>query len=109
MQNEVTELLDALYDGTITVDDVATRFRERAWPRKQVAEPGSYLEMAAAELQDPEPYVPGSYDDVAAAYHRGRLSDADYTLLIEAIADSKRARAAGKEGTANGSESPEQV
>lgn len=109
MQNEVTELLDALYDGTMTVDDVARRFRERAWPRRQVAEPGSYLEMAAAELQDPEPYVPGSYDDVAAAYHQGRLSDADYTLLIEAIADSKRARTAGQEGTANGSESPEQV
>lgn len=96
MRNEITGLLDALYDGTMTVDEVARRFRERRWPRRQVAEPGSYLEMAAEELQDPQAYVPGSYDDVAAAYHRGRLSDADYTVLIEAIAESKRGSDGGK-------------
>lgn len=91
MKNEVTDLLDALYDGAMTVDEVARRFRERTWPRRQAATPNSFLEMAAAELQDPELYVSGSYDDVAAAYHRGRLSDADYAVLIEAIADSKAA------------------
>jgi len=96
MRNEVTDLLDALYDGTMTVDEVATRFRQRVWPRRQIAEPGSYLDMAAAEQQDPESYVAGSYDDVAAAYHRGRLSDDDYSILIEAIAESKRAADAGQ-------------
>jgi hypothetical protein len=109
MRNEVKDLLDALYDGTMTVDDVARRFRARAWPRRQVAEPGSYLEMAAAELQDPEPYIAGSYDDVAAAYHQGRLSDADYAVLIEAVADSKRASDAGNEGMDSGDEPPGQV
>lgn len=90
MSNEVTDLLDALYEGTMTVDEVAQRFRDRSWPQPLTPEPTSYLEMAMAEAQDPEPYVPGSYDDVAAAYHRGRLSDSDYEKLIEAIADSQR-------------------
>lgn len=91
MSNEVTDLLDALYEGTMTVDEVVRRFRERLWPRRITPEPTSYLEMAMAEAQDSEPYVPGSYHDVAAAYHRGRLSDSDYEKLIEAIAYSKRA------------------
>lgn len=95
MSNEVTDLLDALYEGTITVDEVARRFRERTWPRRQTLEPTSYIEIATAELQDPEPYIPGSYDDVATAYHRGRLSDSDYAILIQAIADSKRASDTG--------------
>lgn len=95
MSNEVTDLLDALYEGTITVNDVAQRFRERTWPRRQTPGPTGYIEMATAELQDPEPYIAGSYDDVAAAYHRGRLSDSDYAMLIEAIADSKRANDTG--------------
>ena len=95
MSNEVTDLLDALHEGAITVDEVAQRFRERTWPRRQTLEPSGYIEMATAELQDPEPYIPGSYDDVAAAYHRGRLSDSDYAILIEAIADSKRASDTG--------------
>jgi hypothetical protein len=47
--------------------------------------------MAGAEVQDPGNYVPGSYDDVAAAYYSGRLSDDQYTILVKAIADSKKA------------------
>lgn len=100
MRNEVTELLDALHEGAMSVDEVARRFRQRTWPRRLTSEPNSYLEMAAAEMQDPEPYVPGSYDDVAAAYHSGRLSDADYAVLVEAIADSKRADDARRTGSA---------
>jgi hypothetical protein len=90
MSNEVGELLNALHAGTMTIDQVAQRFRERNWPRRQRPEPTSYAEMAAEEAQDPDPYVPGSYDDVAAAYHSGRLSEAQYATLVQAIADSKR-------------------
>jgi hypothetical protein len=90
MGNDVTDLLDALHSGTMTLDEVARRFRERAWPRRERPEPTTYVEMAAEELLDPEPYVPGSYDDVAAAFHAGRLSETQYTKLIEAIAESKR-------------------
>ena len=90
MGNEVTEMLDALHNGTMTIDQVVQRFRERTWPRRQRPEPTTYADMAAEELQDPEPYVPGSYDDVAAAFHDGRLTEEQYTKLIEAIAESKR-------------------
>jgi hypothetical protein len=97
MRNEVTDLLEALNDGALTLEEVAQRFRERAWPRRRRARPTTYLELAAAELEDPDPYIPGSYDDVAAAYHRGQLSDDQYAVLIEAIAESKRAEdAAGR-------------
>jgi hypothetical protein len=47
--------------------------------------------MAKSEMQDPDPYVPGSSDDVAAAYHRGQLTDDQYAVLISAIAESKSA------------------
>jgi hypothetical protein len=91
VSNEVTELLNALRDGTMTLDEVAQRFRQRSWPRPQQPPPASYPEMAAAELSDPDLYVPGSYDDVAAAFHNGRLTEVEYTTLIEAIAESQRA------------------
>jgi hypothetical protein len=46
--------------------------------------------MAAAELEDPDPYIPGSYDDVVAAYDRGRLTDAQYETLVDVIAEARR-------------------
>jgi hypothetical protein len=91
MSNEVSDLLDALYRGDITLDEVARKFRERRWPRRRRPEPASYLELAARELEDPDPYIPGSYDDVAAAYHIGHLTDTQYDVLTDAIAESKRA------------------
>ncbi len=65
--------------------------------------------MAAAAQQDPEPYVPGSFDQVAAAYRRGELTRAQYRVLAEAVADSFRAeesrrpnRQSGEEGAGVG-------
>jgi hypothetical protein len=92
MDNDVIKLLDALHDGSMTIDEVAQKFRERSWPRRPQPRPGSYEELVRSEMQDPGHYIPGSYDDVAAAYHRGRLSDAQYTVLVSAIADSKTAQ-----------------
>lgn len=95
MANDVADLLNHLHDGTLTLEQVAQRFRERKWPRRQRPDPTSYLESAAAELQDPDPYLPGSFDDVAAAYHRGDLSGEQYDVLAEAMAEAKRAEDAG--------------
>ncbi len=89
--NEVTQLLDALYDGTLTLDQVAHRFRQRQWPRRTEPPSSTYLEMATADASDPDPYIPASSDDVVAAYDRGRLTDFQYEVLIEAIAVAKRA------------------
>src|SRR5262245_27476228 len=92
MTSEVSDLIKALRDGTMTLDQVAQRFRERQWPRRRRRPPpASYLEMAARAQEDPEPYVPGSFDDVTDAYDRGELSGDEYDILAEAMAESKRA------------------
>jgi hypothetical protein len=91
MSTEVTDLINALRGGTMTLDEVAERFRQRSWPRRTAPAPTSYLERAAAAQQDPEPYQPGSFDDVVAAHQDGQINDHEYTVLSEAVAASKRA------------------
>jgi len=91
MSNEVADLIQALRDGSMTLDQVAQRFRERQWPRRRRPPPATYLEMATRAQEDPEPYVPGSFDDVSAAFHRGDLYRDEYRILSEAVAESKRA------------------
>jgi hypothetical protein len=102
MTSEVSDLVEALRNGTMTLEQVALRFRERKWPRRRRSPPASYLEMAARAQEDPEPYDPNSFDDVTAAYHRGELSDYQYDTLVEAMAESKRAE--DRERGAGGSE-----
>ena len=70
----------------MSLDDVAQRFRERSWPRRRKPAAATYLEMAAAAQQDPEPDIAGSFDDVDAAYERGDLSDDEYDSLARAMA-----------------------
>lgn len=91
MTSEVDELIQSLREGSMSLDEVAQRFRERSWPRRHVSPQESYLDLAAAAQDDPEVYVAGSFDDVAAAHQDGRLSDDEYTALSEAVAESKRA------------------
>jgi hypothetical protein len=91
MSSEVTDLINALEDGTMSLDEVVQRFRQRSWPRRRTPVPTTYLELAAAAQQDPEPYVSGSFDDVAAAHQEGKLTDDQYAVLSEAVSDSKRA------------------
>ena len=90
MNSEVAELIAALRNGTLSLEEVAQRFRNRSWPRARGLEPQTYLELAAAAQEDPEPLVTGSFDEVAAAYRRGELSRPDYRLLAEAAAEGMR-------------------
>jgi hypothetical protein len=88
---EVTQMIAALRDGSLSLEEVAQRFRDRSWPQTGRPAPESYLEMAAAALEDPEPDVPGSFDEVVAAYDRGELTRTQYRTLAEAVAESLRA------------------
>ena len=90
MSTDVTELIDALKRGSISIDEVARRFRERTWPSTHGSKSETYLERATAAAADPDPLVPGSFDEVAAAYHRGDISIDDYRTLAEAAAESIR-------------------
>ena len=91
MTSEVTDLLAALRDGTMSLDDVARRFRDRSWPRPATPRPTTYLELATRAQEDPDGEVPGSFDEVTAALYRGDISDGDYEILAQAMAASKRA------------------
>jgi hypothetical protein len=99
---EVTDLIAALRSGAMSLDEVAQRFRQRTWPITRRAVPTTWLEMA--EQQDPEADVPGSFDDVTAAYDRGEITRDQYRTLAHAVADSINARAerAGDGGEAAG-------
>ena len=90
MSNEVIDLLTALHKGTLSLSEVAERFRARSWPTHSVTAAQTHLDLAEEDLKDPEPYIPGSYDDVMAAYDQGKLTDAQYAVLAEAVADSVR-------------------
>lgn len=91
MSSEIPELIAALRNGTMSLEQVAERFRQRSWPRRTTPVPTTYPERAAAAQQDPEAYRSGSFDDIAAAHQEGMLSDDEYEVLSEAVAESKRA------------------
>jgi hypothetical protein len=100
--NEVNDLIKALNDGLIGLEGVAQRFRERSWPTTRPPRPANYIEMAAQAMQDPEPGLHGSFDDVAAAYYRGELTEHQYDVLSKAVAEAKRG---GSRNTQEGSTS----
>ena len=96
MSSEVTDLIAALRAETMSLDEVARRFRERSWPDEARPQPQTDLEMAARSLDDPDPYVPGSFDDVLAAYYRHDITLDEYEVLAKAAADSMNAEDRGK-------------
>jgi hypothetical protein len=87
--SEVTEMVAAYHAGKINLADLVGQFRVRRWPAVPPAFPPE-LENAAPAIDDPEPYVPGSFDDVVLAYDLRQLSDHDYHEL--AIAGSRPPR-----------------
>ncbi len=82
----VTAMLVSYRDGRVSLDDLSLEFRARRWPQVPDVCPPE-LEQARDAIDDPEPYVPGSFDDVVLGYDLGWLSDADYDVLATA-ADS---------------------
>jgi hypothetical protein len=88
--SEVTEWLDALRAGRMSLDEVAERFRHRNWAASRRAGPTTPIEMA--RQQDVEPDMPGSYDEVTAAYDRGDLTSEEYRVLSAKVAEAIDAR-----------------
>ena len=92
--SEVTDLIRALRTGAMSLDEVAARFRVRNWPRTRSPSAGSYRELAAAAQVDPGGSVPGSIDDLTAAYDIGEITWEQYRTLAHAAADAINAAAA---------------
>jgi hypothetical protein len=88
--DEVTGPILGYVAGNLTLEDVVVWFRARHWPDVPGACPPG-LERAASAINDPEPYVPGSFDDVLRAYDLGQLTDLDYDFLGRAALASARA------------------
>lgn len=90
--DEIPELLAALRTGELSIESVAELFRRRTWVRTK-STPQSYAELSAATLEDPGANVPGSFDEVTAAYDRGELSREQYRTLAHAVAEAINAEA----------------
>jgi hypothetical protein len=103
MTNEVTDLLSALCGGTMSIDEVAQHFRSRPWPRRLTPPPTTYLEFAARAQEDPDPFVPNSFDEVDVAYYQGKITDDQYDVLAQAMAESMRAEDRREAGESSGS------
>ncbi|MBO0835861.1 MAG: hypothetical protein J2P28_10120, partial [Actinobacteria bacterium] len=88
---DVTLLIAALRAGRVSIDEVAELFRRREWPPARRKPPATYVEMA--EQMDVDVDVPGSFDEVTAAYDRGELSSDEYRVLSDAVADALNAAA----------------
>jgi hypothetical protein len=91
--SEVTDLIARYKAGDLSLDEVAERFRTRQWPSTpSPPRPSSYLEMAAQAQEDPGSDVPGSFDDVEAAFFRHELSIEAYELLRRAAVEAMSAQ-----------------
>jgi hypothetical protein len=83
---DVARLIEELRAGRLSIDQVAGRFRQRDWPATRRLPPATYGQMAAQ--QDVDADVPGSFDEVTAAYDRGELTSEEYRVLSGAVADA---------------------
>jgi len=99
--SEVTNLIVALRSGTMSLDEVADRFKVRTWPRTRSAMPGSYSDLTATAQVDPGGSVHGSIDDLTAAYDRGEITRYQYRTLAHAVAFAINAEA-GRECSEDG-------
>jgi hypothetical protein len=81
----VAAMISAYRRGQLTLAALGLEFRARRWPMIPSACPPA-LQQAGEAIDDLEPYVPGSFDDVVLAYDLGQLTGEEYEFLAEAAA-----------------------
>ncbi|HEY0934962.1 MAG TPA: hypothetical protein VGD91_14605, partial [Trebonia sp.] len=79
----VAAMIDAYRRGQLSLEGLGLEFRVRRWPAVPPVCPPA-LEPAAPAVDDLEPYLLGSFDDVVLAYDLGKLTDDEYEFLAEA-------------------------
>ena len=85
--DEVMGMIRSYLAGALTLDAICQKFQSRHWPAVPAACPAG-LEEAAPAIDDPEPYVPGSFDDVVRSYDLGWITDPDYEAFAAAATAS---------------------
>jgi hypothetical protein len=83
----VTALLTAYRCGQLTLGQLAGEFRRLPWRTVPPTCPPD-LAAAAPAVDDLEPYMPGSFDDVVRAYDAGLLGDDEFAVLAPAAAQA---------------------
>jgi hypothetical protein len=83
----VAAMIDNYRRGQVSLEGLGLEFRARRWPAVPPVCPPA-LEPAAPAVDDLEPYLPGSFDDVVLAYDLGQLSGDEYEFLAEAVSVS---------------------
>ncbi len=89
---EVVDLIAALRSGDMSLDDVVAQFKHRTWQQARGPATRNYAELAEAAQLDPSANVPGSFDEVTAAYDRGEITREQYRKLAHAAADAINVR-----------------
>jgi Zeta toxin len=70
--------------GRLTQDGLVRQIRQRPWaPVPPICPPS--LTLARLAIDDPKPWIPGSFDEVVLAYDLGLLADEDYEVLVRAL------------------------
>lgn len=88
--SDVTDTLDQLVAGQITLDEVAEGFRTRAWPRRVRVETRDATDLFRLDSADPEDDPEGAFSEVAGYYARHLIDDQQYTVLAEAAAEAMK-------------------
>lgn len=70
--SDVTDALQALADGTLSIDDVEAQFQSRTWPR-------------VVPILGDAPQAEGSFAEVSDAYSRDLISHDQYVRLAEVV------------------------
>jgi hypothetical protein len=86
---EVARMIGDYQQSRLTLDDLASYFQSRAWsfvPRDWAAELGA----ARDAVDDLEPVIAGTFDDVVHAYDRGAITNPDYAVLALGTARASR-------------------
>jgi hypothetical protein len=92
---EAGGLLRDYHAGRLTLRELASAFRNRAWaavPADWTAQPGPGRDAA----DDPEPVIAGTFDDIVHAYDRGLITSGDYAALADAACKASRHPASPK-------------
>lgn len=88
--SDVTDTINALHQGKITLGEAANRFRGRQWPiRPKAADP-----LLADAAGDVEPEPEGGFSEVQDAFNSGLIDGGQYQQLAHAAADAMQ-RASG--------------
>lgn len=88
--SDVTDTLDQLIAGEVTLDEVADQFRARSWPRRERVETSDATGLFRLDAQDPEEDPEGAFSEVAGYYAMHRIDDQQYAALAEAAAEAMK-------------------